>query len=400
MGGKNPIMKTALKILLVCNRFVPCSGGVPYHVADLAVVLAKLGHRVDVLAPHCRDIKGNHSPEIVELEKYHVNRITPPLLNVPIAYFQGTLASVTLWRFLRSGSYDIIHFHSWPTLLSDVGIQMAHLLNRHAILTIHGFGPPKGSALYQWSYELLEKRILRGALKNVGRTISVTKAGVSYLTEMANIPQRVVHVPNGIWLDGPPQVGMHDWPNRSGTFIFVGRFSISKGVDTLLTAFSSVSRSFPEARLLMVGEGSARELASIEKSSRMLDIDSRIRILTDYQRSDVRKLCTSGPILVLPSTREGAPSVILEAFASGAPVIATDVGGIRELITHGKTGLVVPPGNTIELANAMMKLMIDTKLQRDFSAEALQSVRAFDWMRIGKMVEGVYFDVLSQKGEG
>jgi glycosyltransferase involved in cell wall biosynthesis len=135
----------------------------------------------------------------------------------------------------------------------------------------------------------------------------------------------------------------------------VARLEPEKGHPTLLEAWPSVLRRVPGAHLLVVGEGSRRE--ALETQARTLGIAAHVTFTG--RREDVPAVTAALDVAVLPSYREAQGLTILEAMALSRPVVASDVGGIPEMIEHGRTGLLVPPRDAGALADAITRLLTD-----------------------------------------
>ncbi|HEX8940922.1 MAG TPA: glycosyltransferase, partial [Candidatus Limnocylindrales bacterium] len=133
------------------------------------------------------------------------------------------------------------------------------------------------------------------------------------------------------------------------------RLEHEKGHPTLLDAWPTVLRAVPDASLLVVGEGSQRE--ALEAQAEALGITSRV-VFTG-RRDDMPEVTAALDVAVLPSYREAQGLTILEAMALGRPVVASQVGGIPEMIEDGATGLLVPPHDADALAAAIIRLLLD-----------------------------------------
>ncbi len=154
----------------------------------------------------------------------------------------------------------------------------------------------------------------------------------------------------------------------------VGRLSPEKGHRFLLRALAQVLGDGLDVRLRMAGDGPSRgDLAELAES---LGISGRVEFLGE--RGDIPAVLKTFDIFVLPSLTEGLPLTVLEAMASGLPVIAARVGGVAELVQEGRTGLLVPPGRPEELARAVRTLRDDEALRRRVASCAEQVARDFD----------------------
>jgi glycosyltransferase involved in cell wall biosynthesis len=157
-------------------------------------------------------------------------------------------------------------------------------------------------------------------------------------------------------------------------FVFVGSLIETKGCNELLSAFIQVKHKHPEIELDIIGEGPMKKILA-EKISQSGFTDS-IRLQGSVVLSKVAEFIRHANILVLPSYREGVPNVLLEAFASGTPVISTRVGGIPEVVNN-EVGLIVDAKNELMLASAMEK-----SLTIKWSTQAiLKHAENFDWER-------------------
>ena len=150
-------------------------------------------------------------------------------------------------------------------------------------------------------------------------------------------------------------------PSRGdgGHVVFVGRLDPVKGVPLLLDAFAEVKARHPQARLTIAGDGHIRE--RLEARARSLGLQVNFPGYLD--EGQVADLLATADMLVLPSFAEGLPVVLMEALAAQIPVIATQVGGVPELVQHGVSGLIVPPGDVVGLAEAIDRLLSDPALR-------------------------------------
>lgn len=141
------------------------------------------------------------------------------------------------------------------------------------------------------------------------------------------------------------------------TFVFgtVGNLARKKDHPTLLRAFARVSETLPAVQLLVIGTGP--EEAELRALAHRLHLDRKVRFLG--MREDVLELLPALDTFVMSSVHEGLSIAIIEALATGVPVVSTDVGGIPQLITHGEHGLLVPPRNVVALERAMLRMALD-----------------------------------------
>jgi len=189
-------------------------------------------------------------------------------------------------------------------------------------------------------------------------------------------PERLHAIPNGIELPAEDpgarervrqQLGLRDAP----TLVVISRLHPDKGHSLLLKVVADLKRDFPELRVLIVGEGSERP--GLERQAADLGLHQAV-VFTGF-RTDVLDLLRASDIFVLPSFHEGIPYAALEAMSVALPVVATAVGGLNELVVHGATGLLVPPGEPEPLKEALARVLRDPDLRREMGRAGLARVR-------------------------
>ncbi len=217
-------------------------------------------------------------------------------------------------------------------------------------------------------------------------------------------PAKVITVHNGIEVDRYRQIdaSVRDrirrelkTPNEALVIASVGRLHPVKGFANLLTAVQSVRARFPDVFLWLVGDGELR--IRLEAQARQLGLDDVV-VFTGT-RLDVPEILTAVDIFTLASHVEGMPNAILEAMAAGLPVVATQVGGVPEIVVDGQTGLLVPPADNTALAQALLKLLEDVSLRQRFGLTGRQRVREqFDITVTRQKTVDLYGRLLQEKG--
>jgi glycosyltransferase involved in cell wall biosynthesis len=228
-----------------------------------------------------------------------------------------------------------------------------------------------------------DRALMRRLTPHMDRLIAVSKAIVAKIEAEGRTGAPVEMIYNGVDLDRyseteacctlPEEYGFAEGTPLVGV---VARLEPEKGHATLLDAWPKVLAKVPNARLLIVGEGSQREL--LEAQAEMLDLLGErcsgdrcvgtrkarpgAKVLFTGLRDDVPNVTAALDVAVLPSYREAQGLVILEAMALRRPVVATAVGGVPEMIDNGKTGLLVPVRDPVALGNAIALLLTDHPL--------------------------------------
>jgi glycosyltransferase involved in cell wall biosynthesis len=262
---------------------------------------------------------------------------------------------------LRRERPDVIHTHNTQPFLD--GTLASVLAGVGAIVhTDHGRQFPD-KRRYMWAERLASRR----AYRVVG--VSDTTSSLLALWERIR-PPKLTTVPNGVECGARlTPAGLSEKARQlgvDGTHPLLGvvaRLSREKGVEFSIRAMPAVARRWPQAMLLVVGEGPLE--AELRALVADLGLGAHVRFLG--ARADVAEILGMLDAFVLPSLSEGLPMVILEALAAGCPIVATGVGGVPSLLRHGTTGLVVAPADSDQLAEAMCTLAGDRRRRASFA---------------------------------
>jgi glycosyltransferase involved in cell wall biosynthesis len=273
-------------------------------------------------------------------------------LRRPISPWRDLRGFAELYRLLRRQRPELLHASSSKAgVIGPLAAVAARVPVR--IFTVHGwaFSANSGaaSALYRW--------VDRIAGRATTATICVSqRERADGLRARTCRAERTVVIPNAVDVDACPQAPLVRAVPR---LISVGRLAAPKDWTTLLSAAASLdSKTFAE--LVIVGDGPERRRVAAEVARRSLD--GRVWLLGE--RDDVSGLLSDADVFLLASRSEGLPLSVIEAMAAGLPVVASDVGGLRELVHDGETGMLVPPGDPAALVDALRPLLADRELRR------------------------------------
>lgn len=252
---------------------------------------------------------------------------------------------------------DAVHSHGYKSHL------YAYLAVRHScplLATCHGHYSrisarrlPSLSDLKLRTYRLLEHNVLQ----HFDRVICVSEEISKELRGAGLSPTKVRIIGNGVDIDvfnnaAPAADIVRHKAERVGVGI-VSRLVERKGHRELLQTANLILRRYPQTMYFVVGDGPLRH--DLERLATEYGITSSV-VFTG-KRTDMPNVYSSLDIVVLPSHAEGLPMVVMEAMAAGKPVVASNVGGIPELIHDGRTGLLVEPGNHVSLRDSMLRLL-------------------------------------------
>jgi glycosyltransferase involved in cell wall biosynthesis len=274
------------------------------------------------------------------------------------------------WRFLRSRPVDLLHLH--------YGGRSVRALARRATaapLVMHLHGYVNNEA---------DHRPVRLRLGDVDSVIATSQA-VAAVVESANVT--VVYP--GV------EVRMQGGPRDAWTVGAAGRLVHIKGYDCLLQAFSALHARCPEARLEIAGDGPERVV--LEQQACTLGIATAVRFLG--WRDDLDSLMSRWSVFVQPSREEALGIAVLQAMAAAVPVVVSDVGGLPEIVEPGRTGVLVPPGNTAALASALVGLLRDSEMRQRLGRAGRQQALEFSEERFATGVARIYADQLARRGD-
>lgn len=299
-----------------------------------------------------------------------------------------------LLHIFWSGQFEIIHFHNplpvfWGLPAALISRVPVSVLTEHSINYRGRLG--KASALYK----ILRRRI---------DLVLACSEGVrnSHLPDL--LPRRLVTIHNGVDVE-KFSPGTTDNSLRKELRIakdhfiigHVGNLTPQKGQIFLLGAIKKLLTEELPIVLVVAGDGPLR--GPLESMTKELGISESVRFLG--QRRDLPEILRSVDVLAGASLREGLPISVLEAMASGKPVVTTNVGGNKEAVLHGVTGFIVPPENSDELALALKKILLDDNLRQRMGDAARQRVEEhFSAQQMVKRTEEIYEKLLRSKQSG
>ena len=364
-----------MKIGLVSPYDYSFPGGVANHISCLANHFIQQGHGVKIMAPCSK-----------KETRYFDDKITAVGRPLPMPG-GGSVARIPLspWlpvqikRILDKERFDIIHIHEpFIPMVSLTTLLMSQAIN---VGTFHAYHTRN------LGYRFGEPLIKRWGLKLHGK-IAVSKPALDYIS--CHLPGDYRIIPNGIDVehfssDGPKREELTDGKLN---ILFVGRLEKRKGVGYLLHACARVKKQIPNFRLVIVGPGT-RFRPGYEKLANDMQLDV---VFTDLvPNTELPAYYRSADIFCAPATGgESFGIVLLEAMASGKPVVATDIEGYASVLTHGEEGLLVPPANKEALALALLSLLDDESLRRQMGAKGKLKAEEYGWANVAQKIMDYY----------
>ena len=327
-----------MKVLLI-TLWKPRKGGVVTHAANL--------------------IKNSKNDFIIQSYPRFVNL---PLLRA------FSFVAVGFIRRLLSG-YDIIHAHyALPQGL--LGVLLKKVRGKPLVVTIHG------SDMSLLTKNPLTAPIVRFVLHNADRVITVSDYLKNEVTKLGVNSEKLSVIYGGT---GSLSTKKENFDFNGPIITFIGSLVRQKGVDVLLEAFNDVLG----AKLVIIGDGN--DGSALKKLAKGLD-----GVYFLGYREDLASVFEKTSVLVLPSRSEGFGLVLLEAMKAGVPVVATNVGGIREIVEDGHNGILVEPENPKQLADAITKVLEDEKLRENLIKNAKDTTKKFSWRSMSSEIDKIY----------
>ena len=359
-----------MKIALVCPASLPATqfGGIVFLAVDLAREISEMGHNVTIYTTDLDFSNGPNKfnkklPRIEKFEKFLINR-THVWFSLKL-FFVNTSMS----KEIENDKPDIIHTIGLRSFQSIIAWRVSKKLNIPLVvsdqggLTTHPFLAESGfflKTLYKIQDFFIKKII------NDASVISVANEYEQKIFSSLNKKSRIEIIRNGVNLK--KLVSKHNFKEKyqinSNFILFVGRFSKSKGIETLINAFSIVKNELKDSdiHLVIMGVDFGYQ-AEMEKLIKKLNLSEEIKVIKNPPRDDVISAYGESEFLVLPSQWELSPLVPLESFAFKKPVISTNSHGIPYTVQNNKNGILVEPENSLELSNAIVKLLNDSELR-------------------------------------
>ena len=372
-----------MKIALVSPYDFAYPGGVVNHICALEHHFTRMGHEVKIIAPASRVIT-TFGDRFIPIGKPRPIPTSGSIARVTISL---RLAS-TIKAVLSKEKFDIVHLHEpfMPMLCSAV----LRFSNAPNIGTFHACG---GSPGYGFGKPISTIMLKRRARKLDGR-IAVSKVAMEFANKY--VPGDYTIIPNGVDLErfSPEVPPIDQFVDDKLNILFVSRLEKRKGLNYLLEAYKQVKGEIPNSRLIIVGPGT-RLRHKYEKWVRRNGVKDVVFVgYVSYD--ELPRYYKTADIFCVPATgRESFGIILLEAMAVGKPIVATNIEGYAGLVADGVEGLLVPPKNKEQLAQALISLATDDSLRQEIGARGRIKASEYGWEHIAQRVSNYYLRVIS-----
>lgn len=363
-------MKPPRRVMLMVRELGP--GGTERQLTELAKAFDR-----DIVAPHVGYFR--EGPRAQELRDHGI-----PLLRLPVTSFASVGAwsgALQLRRYLHAQQIEIVHTFDYP--LNCFGVPVARFSRTPVVLSSQRANRRLNPKLYQ--------RLLRFTDRMVDAIVVNCESVRRHLIEDEGVPaSRIRMCPNGIDTSRFHPAPRSRPAELEGASLVIGTVCVlrpEKDLGTLQEAFAGIARRHAGLRLAIVGSGP--ELDGLQQRARTLGIDPQSLFVP--ATTEVTRWLHAIDIFVLPSLSEAFSNSLMEAMACGCAVVASDVGGNPELVTHRQTGLLFRAGDPADLAEKIDALVAQPELRRHLAdAAAARIASEFSAALSARRMEGIY----------
>lgn len=366
-----------MKVTILVAGFPPrWTAGTEIATYNIAKHLAKRGHEVHIITSLDEEL-----PRKSTEEGFYVHRIQRSEL--PMSF-----SIKALLEEMKINS-DIIHaqgmYMGFPAYL------IKKILGRPYVIW------SRGSDVYlPWKYKNLTSKVI---LRNTDVAIALTE---DMRREMRRIYERdVLVLPNGIDSGNFDHLSKEDCrkslkiQENERIILFVGGLRQVKGARYLIEAMKIITDKYKNTRLLVIGDGNER--GYLEDLVKRLDLQKYVTFIGKVPNERIPEYMVASDIFVLPSLSEGFPVTVLEAMASGLPVVTTDVRGLPEIVKEGENGFLVKPEDPREISKKVLLILRSNELRERLSNYNKEKSKQYSWESVVTRLEDVYHMVSFNK---
>jgi phosphatidylinositol alpha-mannosyltransferase len=370
---------------MVSNTYYPYVGGIGEHILNLSNNLRTRGHTVKILTTHFNS-KIFKTTYLTPNEEF-VHRIGKGMFihaNKSFAQMPiGWRLSDKIEQFFQKENFDVIHIHGAlaPTL-PTLALRHSRAIN---LITYHSGHPKDYKYLFAHSVLLSYYRKLHGR-------IAVSDTALK--SNLHLFPAECRIIPNGIdtRLFNPQVKPLEEFSNNYPKILFLARFEPRKGLKYLLQALPIIKKAVGDVLLIVVGQGLLGYTYQNYIAKEVRDNVHFAGLITGDKRARYYASCN---VFCAPSIgNESFGIVLLEAMATGKPVVASNIPGYQSIIENGKNGFLTQSRNPEDIADKIIKILRNPELAINMGEAGLQKLKKYSWEKITEQVESYYYELI------
>ncbi|MGQ9677904.1 MAG: glycosyltransferase family 4 protein [bacterium] len=376
-----------MRICMVSDNYYPYIGGIAEHIHHLAVELRHRGHTVKILTTKvggkmidCLDRLPDEE-HVYRVGRGIVIRSNKSFARVTLAIRSGARVK----KFFETGKFEIIHMHgSLAPTLPLVALRTSRVVN---VFTFHANHDKSiGYAL--------ARSLLLPYFRSIHGKIAVSQAARDSAAKYFPGDYRII--PNGVDVDffRPDVEPIPELNNGRPKILFLGRFEPRKGLKYLLMALPEIVREVPKVQLIVVGTGL---LGYAYKGYLDKELEEHVYWAGLVPSEERPRYYRSCDLFCSPAIGyESFGIVLLEAMATGKPVVASDIVGYRTVMADGEQGFLIPPRNPHQIAQAIVRILKEPEIARKMGEAGRRRATEFSWGRVAERVENFYRELLAR----
>ena len=366
-----------MRVLLCSELFWPHIGGAEILMANFMTAMQKRGFQFAVATSHsARDLPDRESYNGIPIHRFHFHRVLSERNINQIKILRTQVADLR-----ASFKPDLVHFNN-VTPDTFFHQQTASVYPAGSLVTLHGF-----LSVPNLSKNTLIRKTLLASDWIVGVSNFVLNQARQILPEISDMSS-VIH--NGLEI---PTALPKPLPFNPGQILGIGRLFTLKGFDLALEAFSRIHKIFPDVRLIIAGDGPAKQ--DLIQQSINLKLENDVEFLGWVKPDEVPGLINQSTAVIMPSRTESLPLVALQTAQMARPIVATNVGGLPEVVEHAYSGLLVDSEDIQGLADSLLYLLQYPEAASLMGANARQRVQElFSWDGFLDQYEELYYQIL------
>lgn len=383
-----------MKILIITHYFLPHTGGIENVAYNQAKGLIKKGHKVTVLSSLVGTTKSSENIEGIKVKRIKVINFLEKRIGLPYPIFH-----LSSFREIRNEilKNDVIQIHGHVFMTSVIGAYFAKRYNKPTVVTQHNTFVYYENFIIRTVETIADKTLGKYTFSKGKKIIAVSHKTQKYVESITGVSKKIVVEYNGINVERfGKKIDKKAFKKKLGVgdkFVCftVRRITYKNGIDTIL----EVAEKLKNEKIIFLIGGKGPEFAKVQEIIKENNLKN-VKLLGFISDADLPKYYSISDLFILPSKQgEGFPLVVLEAFASGVPVIATKSGGHEEVIKNGINGYLVNVDKPAEILKRIDYLFENFSLLRKMSKECYELARKnFSWNTNINSLDLIYKEVI------